>query len=249
MKHFLVFVAFLLIGGIGGHAVSGASTFVTVAQVVNAKSFTTSDGKTVRLASLQAPNLPDERLGEPMGGEARAALAAMIEGKQVRLKIIEAADRHGRIVADIYDERGRWVQEEMVKAGMAMVYSFADNQANLPRLLLAEREARAAKRGIWAVSYYAVVKAERAGERMGRYALVEGAVTQAVRPKDNWYINFSEDWKTDFTGFVARKDNRHFKQFDLTALKGKRVRLRGWVYEHDGPAMDITHPGQIEVVE
>lgn len=249
MKHFLAFVVFLLIGVIGGHAVSGASTFVTVAKAINTKSFTTIDGKTVRLASLQAPNLPDLRPGEPMGDEAHTALAALIEGKVVQLRIIEAADRHGRIVADVYDERGRWVQEEMIKAGMAMVYSFADNQATLPRLLSAEREARTANRGIWALPYYAPVDAEHAATRLNRYALVEGAVTQAAKPRDNWYINFGEDWKTDFTGFVARKDNRYFKKYDLTALKGKRVRLRGWVYEHDGPAMDITHPGQIEVVE
>ena len=30
--------------------------------------------------------------------------------------------------------------------------------------------------------------------------------------------------------------------------EGKRVRVRGWIDERNGPAMDLTHPEQVELL-
>jgi hypothetical protein len=37
--------------------------------------------------------------------------------------------------------------------------------------------------------------------------------------------------------------------FDATALKGKRVRVRGWLKNFNGPSITVTHPEQIEILE
>ena len=35
---------------------------------------------------------------------------------------------------------------------------------------------------------------------------------------------------------------------DLTALAGKRLRVRGWVMWRNGPMIEATHPEQIELL-
>ena len=65
-------------------------------------------------------------------------------------------DRYGRLPAHLHRPDGTWVQGEMLKKGMARVYSFADNRARGGRMLALESEARAARRGIWVLRFYAV---------------------------------------------------------------------------------------------
>jgi hypothetical protein len=37
-------------------------------------------------------------------------------------------------------------------------------------------------------------------------------------------------------------------KLDLLALKGRGVRVRGYLRDFNGPSMDLTHPEQIEVL-
>src|SRR3546814_3272939 len=58
------------------------------------------------------------------------------------------------------------------RAGLARVYSFADNRGAVAEMLSLEREARAAGRGIWRDPFYAMRSAETAGEWLGGFELV-----------------------------------------------------------------------------
>ena len=58
-------------------------------------------------------------------------------------------DRHGRLLAHLEDSDGRWIQGEMLTAGLARVYSFADNRARVADMLALEKKARAVGAGIW----------------------------------------------------------------------------------------------------
>ena len=223
-----------------------------VSQVINAKSFLLEDGKTVRLASLQAPNVEDKRgrPGEPLGEVARAKLRQLIQGQQVRLEV-ESTDRHGHLVAQVYDTtQNRWIQEEMLGSGMAMVYSlFPDGKAKLPDMLAKEREARTGKRGLWNHPYFQIITPEGAVKHLNRFKLVEGRVRQISDKGGRIFLNFGDDWKTDFSCLISRGDRRAFKQMDLKALEGKVIRVRGWVYSYNGPMIDLKWPGQLEIIE
>lgn len=37
-------------------------------------------------------------------------------------------------------------------------------------------------------------------------------------------------------------------KFDFAALKGQRVRVRGWIENFNGPSISVTHPEQIEIL-
>lgn len=231
----------------------------TVTAVTDGDTVVLADGTTVRLVGTQAPKLPLGREGMvawPLAEEAKAALEAMVLNKAVVLAYGgEEVDRHGRALAHLYVEGSPrlWVQQAMVTAGLARVYSFPDNRACLGELLVAEGRARAMKAGVWANPFYGVRRAEKpetVTERDGYYELVEGRVLQAAKASGRVFLNFGRHWKEDFTAVI---DGRAMKLFtggglDPLVLEGALVRVRGWVDTHDGPRIEVTHPEQIEVL-
>ncbi len=207
----------------------------------------------VRLVGIQAPKLP---LGRPdfpvwpLAAEAKQALEKLTLGQAVTLSYGgRRLDRHGRLLAHLHDEAGTWIQGELIRLGMARVYSFPDNRAVVADMLALEGAARAAGMGIWADPFYAVRGSEAAGRHIGTFQLVEGRVFDAARVKGRVYLNFGPDWRTDFTISLNSKASRLFRKagLDPLALKGRRVRVRGWLRDYNGPLIEATHPEQIEV--
>lgn len=227
----------------------------TVEHVINGKSFTLTSGQTVRLASIQVPNVQEAntserrgRPGEPLGEEARDALVKIIGDQAVTLRDTPAKpDRHNRLLGQAYAGT-TWLQGEMLKQGFAMVYSFIDTKPETTQSMLAlEQDARAAKRGIWAHPYFRVVSPEETSEFINRFKLVEGRVVSVNQSRGNTYINFFDQWKGKFALFVSRKNAKAFEGYDFAALKGKSVRVRGWIHYHNAPMISLTHPGEMEI--
>ncbi len=228
----------------------------SVKQVYNGKSFTLESGEKVRLASIQVPNIQEvsglKRAGEPMGEQSHQALIDLIQNQTLTLTFShEKIDRKGRLIALAALPDGRIVQEEMIQQGWALAYPFPDSGALMPKWQKLEAEARAAKRGIWQDSYWNPQSADGVDTKGNeRYLLVEGRIDNAAKVKGGWFLNFDKDWKTDFTGVISKEDAKtYFKGFDIASLQGKRVRVRGWTYRNNGPAMDLHQPEQIELLD
>ena len=231
----------------------------TVTSVVDGDTLILDTGLVVRLVGVQAPHLALGRPGLsdwPLAAEARATLAAIAEGRRVRLRHGGAeVDRHGRALAHVFleDGSGAWVQREMLSQGMARVYSFADNRAVLPPLLTAEARARTERVGIWADPDYRVRRAERRGDftdRAGRYELVEGRVIAAERSAGGLILSFGRGTGEDFGAVIDLRALRLFagEGRSPARLVGLLVRLRGWIEGAAAPRMRLTHPEQIEVL-
>jgi hypothetical protein len=64
------------------------------------------------------------------------------------------------------------------------------------------------------------------------------------------YLNFGDDWRSDFTISIDRKDVPAFPAagIDVKALAGKRVWVRGWIEWRSGPMIAATHPEQLELL-
>lgn len=226
-----------------------------VREVIDGDTLLLDDGTEVRLVGIQAPKLP---LGRPdfepwpLADEAKQALEELALGRRVRLAYGgQERDRYGRALAHLYREDGLWLQGAMLSRGLARVYTFRDNIALAPELLAEERAARAAGRGIWAHEYYRVRDAQETPRFLDRFELVEGRVRDAAVVRGRLYLNFGENWREDFTVTVAPQDRRRFEEAGLTesTLEGRRIRVRGWLEEYNGPVIEATHPEQIEVLE
>jgi endonuclease YncB( thermonuclease family) len=230
-----------------------------VATVTDGDTLTLADGREIRLVGIQAPKLPLGRAGFapwPLAEEAKRFLEALTAGRTLELGFGgRRGDRHGRVLAHLFvvgaEGEGRWIQGEILRAGLARVYSFADNRALIPEMLALEQEARAARRGIWADPFYALRSAEDAGRWLGGFELVEGRVFAVGRAGSNTYLNFAEDWREDFTVVIDRQAARLFAAagIDPAAYEGKKLRVRGWLKSRNGPMIEASHPEQIEELE
>lgn len=223
-----------------------------VQAVVDGDTVILADQRRVRLTGIQAPELDPKRPDHVFGREAKAALAALAEGREVELwRGGAAADRHGRTLAHLRRTDGVWLQAEMLRRGMARVYTFPDARAGADALLGAEAEARRAKRGLWAIPFYAVREADDV-ERLARdadsFQIVRGEVVSAARPRDLLYLNFGRS-RGEFTVEIAPAQLKELALLgiDPRRLVGRMVEVRGWIQDREGPRLRLTHAEQLAV--
>ncbi len=221
-----------------------AAEGLPVARIDAGDRLTLADGRVIRLEGIKAPDEKD------LAESARRALEDLIGGQGVTLGLV-AADRYGRLAGEAYAASGERLQDALTRAGWAFVYPPLGTETGLLTLLRLEREARTARRGLWAAAAYADIAPENAGAALGRFAFVRGTVTEAARIKNKVYLNFGPDWRTDFTVEIAARDVRLFTKAgrDPLTLKDKTVRVRGLVQSLFGPKIIVTHPAQVEVVD
>ena len=231
------------------------ATEAAPAGVVSAVEFIAEgeDGRRrVRLAGVQPPPPGDTEAA------AEARLAALIAQGPIRLTPAgPGEDRYGRTIAHVQTGDGAaavWVQGVMVGEGLLAVSSYADTRERTPALLSLEREARAEGRGGWGAGDFAVLDPDpnRLAQQLDSRVIVEGRVIDVSPPiRGRVFVNFGLDWRTDFTAAIPADALDLFAEasLDPAALEGAQVRVRGWLYEENGPMMRIDHPEAIELID
>ena len=261
--------AFRFVGTLGFFACALANATITAAQhrpapqpvisgtvqsIVDGDTLILRSGVQVRLVGIQAPKLPLGRRGFtawPLASEAKTALARLTSGKTLTLSYTgRKSDRHGRLLAHLTTEDGTWVQGVLLRSGMARVYTFPDNRGRAAEMLAFEKSARAARRGIWDQSYYRIRTADDLRRDMGTFQVIEGIVIKAAIVRGRAYLNFGQNWRTDFTISISPKwRRRHWRDGPAVAdYEGCKIRVRGWLKFYNGPLIEATHPEQIEIL-
>jgi len=117
----------------------------------------------VRLLLIDAP----ERDQFPFGRQAKAAIEKLLErGGRVSLELdVQKTDRYGRTLAYGFLADGRMVNEEMARAGYATTLVYPPNVRYVERIRRAVAEARAARRGLWAVGGFACTPKDHRQQR------------------------------------------------------------------------------------
>ena len=211
----------------------------------------------VRLSAIQAPRTAQRAARAwPYAYEAKAGLSALIKGRTVQLFYGgETRDRFGRAVAQVYtlDKTGKadlWVQGEMIRLGLARVYSWKGELADMAALYDLEAQARDRSRGLWASEFYAVRKPDP--DPLAQYVdslqIIEGIITSTADIRGRIYLNFGADYRTDFTIAIAKKNAKRFAAINPIGLTGARVRVRGWIELINGPMIWLDHPGRLEIL-
>jgi len=236
-----------------------------VTDIQDGETLILEDGRAVRPAGMLGPKRARGGPASEARGEMEKALSDLVLGKQVMLRLGERKrDRYGRLLAQIMvtrDNETIWVQERLIAEGLARVISFPENRLCTVELLVKEDEARRARKGLWQSGFFAIrsADAEDLLSRMAQsYEIIEGEVRSVADIKGRTYLNFGENWRKDFTAFISPQTAKLFggapaagpmTSFDANALKGKRIRVRGWLKNFNGPSITVTHPEQIEILE
>ena len=240
----------------------------TVSAISDGDTVTLAGGTIVRLVGIQAPKIA---LGRrhfapwPLGQPARDYMKTLAMNRGFSLfSGGREYDRHGRRLAHmVREEDGLWLQGEMLRAGLARVYTFADNRALAARMLAIEAAARARRTGIWAHPFYAIRRPGEAGRLVGTFQIFRACTSgfhqqgrsAILALTDAGEIKDTAESGRNAPALAARVTARALRMMSADfraalATRGRRLRLRGWIGRENGarggPVVTVTHPEQIE---
>jgi len=119
---------------------------VTVKRVVDGDTFVTGDGRKIRMIGINTPEK-----GRPFNKDATNFLKDLITGKTVTIEFgSEKKGRYGRYLAYVH-MGDLFVSAEIVRRGLAYAYIYPKTKLHNEQLIQCQREARAAKRGLWSL--------------------------------------------------------------------------------------------------
>lgn len=204
-----------------------------------------AEGGVLRLAGLS-------RAGAAEGPGFRAALAELTVGREVELAPAGPPDRYGRRagvlrIAGAAAPAQRSLQETLLARGLLALRPEAGVRGCLARWRAAEADARRARLGIWRALPLPARDVAAIRARQGLFTIVEGRILSVGNRRTLDYLNFGPVWRQDMTGQVTRaaRDALEAAGTPATALAGRRVTLRGTVFEAGGPAIEIVLAEQI----
>lgn len=227
----------------------------TVQRVVDGDTLRLSDGRSVRMIGLNAPETGKKgRSAEPLAEAARRRLQSLVDENDGRVGLRlgqEPKDHYGRTLANVYGRQGENLEAQLLAEGLAYQVAIAPNVALLDCQRRVERSARQAGLGVWRTS-----PVQSAGKiNNGGFALISGQVSDVQRNAGGVWIELQGS-------LVLRIAPKLVGQFDvsrLERLKGRTLEARGWVIDRSrrgglksGQArwmLPITHPAMLNFLD
>jgi endonuclease YncB( thermonuclease family) len=180
----LIIGLFLLFAASGVEAgtlsVVGQNRWVQVAYVHDGDTVRTDKGEKIRLLGINSPEVANQgKPGQIMGDQAKQRLTELVAGKRVHLQVDkEKHDVYGRTLAQVFLRDGSWINAQMVREGLAYVYTFAPNFRWVGKLMQAEAEARRNTLGIWKTKRFRVLNSKSISKlHIGQFRVVRGLVS------------------------------------------------------------------------
>ena len=224
-------------------------------EAIGGARFKSADGQVIKNALVKAPELwePGAAYNSwPHAIESKKALQHVVSGKTVTLYCEgQKTNRLGELVAHVMLPDGSWLAHTLVREGNVFVFPGATRRAGLDLLYATEDEARAARRGLWQFKNLTPVMANSADVKPGWFQIVHGSVRDVGIVRGTYYLNFGEDWRTDFTVEIPPLVVRQFMQQnkDPELFKDKMIEGRGWIDQKSGPRLLLQGPGQVRLLE
>ncbi|MCO5170537.1 MAG: thermonuclease family protein [Planctomycetes bacterium] len=158
--------------------IKGPTESARVKRVIDGDTLELTDGRRVRLVGINTPEKD-----EPLYAEATAALKELVDGQQITLEFDrERTDQYKRTLAYVF--KGElFANGEVVRRGLAYCYTWEPNTAHRDELVTFQREARAARRGLWALPTPAPESVYVADERGHRFHRPSCARVPRIRSK------------------------------------------------------------------
>ena len=88
-------------------------------------------------------------------------------------------------------------------------------------------------------------------DQRGKLALIEGTVHRVSQVGDRWFLNFSDNYRNDFTIGMQGPAARHTRAVHgrLSTFEGRRVRVIGIIQAYGGPYVAVSNGWQLQLVD
>ncbi len=222
------------------------------------------DGDTVRLATgeflryigIDTPEIRVRQGSEfiyspqPFSLESREYNRLLVEGKTVEIEFdVEKKDRYGRLLGYCFVD-GIFVNAKLIEEGYAVLYTYPPNVKYTGLFVELQKEARAAQKGLW--QSYKIISAGEAVEYIGEIGTVRGKVLNTYQSAKCVFLNFGDDWQSDFTVVIFNNCLDGFRKQGIDPVsfyRGKRVEVTGRIREYNGPEIIVNSPHELTLVE
>jgi endonuclease YncB( thermonuclease family) len=251
-------------GGFAKEAISNpvcvpkAASQATVVSVNDRLELTLTDGRVLRIAGLEAagptPSDPD------LGLRGRDWLAAWLENRDILYQALDSRpDRWGRYTATVFaapvsgEAPLSSAGERLAGQGFARVVPDQYKNPCEKRLLQAEKPSRDARLGLWNDPYYEIIAATDTlafTEHAGSLVLAEGRVTDVRDGAGRTTLFFGPQRRNHLAVTVLQRNVKIFETAGLHFhdLIGQTLRVRGVLETHFGPEIEVTNPGEVELI-
>ncbi|WP_188873540.1 thermonuclease family protein [Iodidimonas muriae] len=238
----------------------GPALDMQLARIEDGLVLVAKDGRHFVLAGLWPLRRSHEGGDITEDGLARMAKQRIERHLDHRLQIYpmdQTPDRYGRIrahlVAATKDGKGLWINAMLLQQGLARAFPLDDIPMLNDALYAAEATARAQNIGFWASArnaLYAAGDEAVMAQKAGEFAIVTGPIRSATKVDGTVYLNFGDDWRTDFTIRLLWPIRRTLPkgQRDPSWWAHKTVEVRGVLEDLNGPLVTPLAPAQIRVL-
>lgn len=225
-------------------------TPLKIKKVIDATSLLEESGQIYALTGIDIPNDNDT------APKTQKRVIELTEGKkctlyQTRSDKVGRINRMNHILGHLTCGKDDiWIQATLIAEGLARVRTTPENKEQYLKMLELEKSARDKKLGLWSIPMNTVLTPTTASQNINNFVIVEGQIYATAQNKESIFLNFTSDWKTDFSIGIPAKLRKDFSKLriDPMSLKGKTVRVRGWMRSYNGPYIELDHAEQLEVI-
>lgn len=222
----------------------------TVEWVTDGDTIRVDGNRPVRLIGLNAPEAArEERPAEVFADEATSELRRLLASRENRVQLrygVETRDQYGRSLAHVFLPDGISVAAHLLRLGLATSLVVPPNTWNLDCYLRAEREARQARRGVWALPQYQPISATDLPLDTRGFRIVRGRVSRIGESRRAVWINLEDG----FAAKIEHQDLPHLGELDPRSLVDRKIEVRGWVYRHRGELrIRLRHSADLKVLD
>ena len=168
-----------------------------------------TDGQTVHLEGMRLAGGASDHAPPTFADQALVAVQSTLRSGPLTLTSVPPLkDRYDRIRVQAFVGE-RWVQDELLRRGLARVSIAPDRTECAAELFAAEAEARATH--CWNLVFAGLCDPDARQSRPRYGHLSDRRRQSSERERQKWaraYLNFGEDWRTDFTVTVDPEDMR-----------------------------------------
>ena len=225
--------------------------------VVDGDTIEVSTLKRVRYIGIDTPETRKKENGEWIFRPERYAVEAkkrneeLVSGKMLEVEFDEEKkDRYGRYLAYVYAD-GEMINLQLLKEGLATVYTFPPNLRYYKEMVKCQREAFDGKMGLWGT--VKTIKVSEIGEYYGTFCQVRGSVS-GVEMSFGKILLYLVSGETGRLRLVIYLRNLSLFQAEginpLKDYEGRNIEVFGKVRDKgDFAEIMVDNPFQIKVLE
>ncbi len=198
---------------------------------VEGTNLTTAAGEQIHLPGIYAPKFE----------LTKQALDGVVMGVALEFNP-KGKDRWGRRMGTLTTPDKKDIALLLVQSGAAQL--LPEELAPTPELIAAEDAARRAHLGLWNDDCCRVIGSAEAEKHTDEWRVVTGRVVDVAARGSTTYVNFDQDWHTDFTLILPKRLSAQLK---AETWKGQIIEARGWIGWNFGPAISPKSAAQIRL--